>query len=283
MSQKLVGSYASVGSNGGIVSAVHEGFVLLFFASSSIVCHKMVHEAELEADPTNGPMIIQLLQAARRAAPPQIHKIPATEAHLRHISEFYKNDKSDKNLRTLLISVMAFAGGMRIDDFLALPIAAVSFAPGDSGEIEMKLDLGKYKTDQFPVGARKVIVSSPYDPDICPVKLMQIWLKRPSSAKSSLLFPMLTCKQDADSPKPIAKTSFADGLRKALKDSNLPHITPHSFRAGFATAAINNGVSVSDIKEFALWESDSSVQRYMRRADSKKAAIGRQVWEKPSE
>ncbi len=78
----------------------------------------------------------------------------------------------------------------------------------------------------------------------------------------------------------MAYTSFYDGLKEALKHSNLPKITPHSFRAGMATAAINNGATVADIQEFGLWESVSSVQRYMKRADSKKAATGCLAWSK---
>ncbi len=86
---------------------------------------------------------------------------------------------------------------------------------------------------------------------------------------------MLTCPNKA-----ISITSFRENLEKAQKDCDLPRITPHSFRAGFTTQAINNGATVAELKEFGLWEAESSIQRYAKRADAKKAETGRLAWKK---
>ncbi len=68
------------------------------------------HDAELETDPTGGQLVHQLLQADKRRKVGIKHREPATPEHLEHIATFVKNNPSDVNRRTLVISTKAYAG-----------------------------------------------------------------------------------------------------------------------------------------------------------------------------
>ncbi|MCP3661441.1 MAG: tyrosine-type recombinase/integrase [Gammaproteobacteria bacterium] len=230
---------------------------------------KWAHETEMESDPTQSRLISQLLQAERRTAGAAEHKEPATVAHLLEIAEYYEKNKSVQSLRTLVMATVAFAGCLRISDFIDLRVRHVTVS-----EDSLKLCLPKSKTDQFRSGASTCIRKGPLA-RICPVTLMRVWMCRPHCLRSQNepLFPRMTCKSQS-----IAPIRFREGLRDALAKSNLPKITPHSFRAGFATEACNNGASMSDIKMFGRWESDASVHRYAKRADGNKAMISEKVW-----
>ncbi len=231
---------------------------------------KWMHDAEIEQDPTDSPLLAQFLQADRRRKEGVSHKEPATEKHLIAIADFYDANNSEKNFRTLVMSVLAFAGCLRVGDFREVQRKHVNIVNN-----VLNLEIPKSKTDQFREGARKCIPRGP-DSRICPVTLILKWLKlHVSRSQESPLFPMLTCPS-----KPISISSYREGLASALKNSGLPTITPHSFRAGFATQAINNGGTMDAIKEFGLWESEASVQRYARRSDSTKARTGLLAWKK---
>lgn len=154
---------------------------------------------------------------------------------------------------------------MRLGDFLDLKLKDWIL-----GADFIKINLPKSKTDQLREGAIKVIAKAP-NPKLCPVNLLKLWVTV-MNIKSSMspIFPMLTCAQ-----KSISVTSFRERLARALEGSSLPKITPNSFRAGFA---INQGASTAELKEFRLWESEASIQRYTKRSDSKKAETSTYAW-----
>ena len=221
------------------------------------------HSLANEADPTQSAVVKNLLQACKRGSKTVVHKEPATVNHLWHLASVYRRNESPKNLRTLVISVLAYSGCMRISDFINLPVGSFVIL-----ENYIQIQLGRTKTDQFREGNRKYIPHGK-EKSLCPVRLLSKWLKLLKNGSELPAFPMLTNKT-----KPISISSFRENLEEAFKNADLPKITPHSFRAGFATNAINAGVEVTDLKEFGLWQSESSIQRYSKRSISKKLQTG---------
>ncbi len=226
------------------------------------------HGIAMESDPTLDPLVQNLIQSNKRQQQRgPVHKEPATIQHLEELADFSEKNPSDKNLRTLVLAILAFAGCMRISDFIGLSRKNFRFLENSHVEI----CLTRTKTDQFREGNLKCIPAA-RNPRLCPLILLKKWFSSGTVGISpnSPAFPMLT-----NPGKPVSMSSFRDGLKEALESSDLPTITPHSFRAGFATQAINSGVDASDLKEFGLWKSDSSVQRYTRRSTAKKLQTGK--------
>jgi hypothetical protein len=104
---------------------------------------------------------------------------------------------------------------------------------------------------------------------------MEKWLRErhPKGTPTRWLFHRLTKPEEQ-----MTYSSFSESLAEMQKGSGLPRITPHSFRAGFATTLINNGADMADIQASGLWRQGSSVEGYALRADANKAKIGLLIW-----
>lgn len=152
---------------------------------------KWMHEREMERDPTNNALVRQLLQAEKRIKPGTTHKEPATEKHLTDIRDYYNKHPTKVNLRTLVLSVLAYAGCMRMSDFIKLKRGNLCFQ-----EDKIKLYLPNSKTDQLREGALKVIAKAP-NPSLCPVDLLKLWVQESNiSDPNQPLFPMLTSPEN---------------------------------------------------------------------------------------
>ncbi len=227
-----------------------------------------IHRAAGETDPTDSAMVKNLISSAKRNAPPVKHTTPAEKAHLERIAKGLEENPTRTNRRTATLAVLIFAGCCRLDDVIGLQRWNFTFL--DDG---LKLFLPKIKNDQLRVGNTKWIPLA-NDERLCATSLLQTWFKSDEIDKDEKapVFPMFTNRRKA-----ISKTSFSEGLKSLLGTSDLPKITPHSFRAGFTTAAINRGADPSDLREYGVWASDSSMQKYASRSKGKKMETGRKA------
>ncbi len=183
----------------------------------------------------------------------------------RSLAEVFRNRKDAKSLRLLTVAVTLFVGCLRLDDIMGLC----------RGHVKLLVDcvqifIPRSKTDQFRVGKLKFLAASK-DEFLCPKKLLENWLAEGVGPNADQpLFPMLSNKN-----KPVSKTTLRDNLKEALADSELERITFHSFRAGCATEAINKGADPSEVREYGLWASDQSMQRYTQRNKERRLRTGR--------
>ncbi len=228
------------------------------------------HKSAGEIDPSTSAVVQNVLSASKRNAPAVMHTVPATKEHLKYmVASAGKKPSLLPNRRTLALAVVvAFSGCFHLDDVISLNREHFQI---NSDSVEIFLP--RAKTDQFRAGNKKFIPEAS-NPELCPVKILRTWFASGAvgTDPSSPAFPMITNKK-----KPASTTAFRENLQILLEGAKLPKITPHSFRAGFATAAINNGAEASDIREFGLWASDTSLQRYASRAKGKKLATGRKA------
>ncbi len=98
------------------------------------------------------------------------------------------------------------------------------------------------------------------DPSLCPVEALGAWLKRKDIGKggNDAVFP-----HAHKSSRPTSKLAFRETLDRIQKDSGLPRLTPHSYRAGHVCISIGNGSDPLVAMEAGNWAQATSFQRYV--------------------
>ncbi|MCP4617628.1 MAG: phage integrase family protein, partial [Bradyrhizobium sp.] len=80
--------------------------------------------------------------------------------------------------------------------------------------------------------------------------------------------------------QPISPTTFRENLATALKGSGLPTITPHSLRAGGASALIANGARIEDVQLMGGWLDPKSMQVYVKWSKERRVEAAQKIWQK---
>ena len=128
----------------------------------------------------------------------------------------------------------------------------------------IKMTIKASKTDPFREGVD--IQFQRTNNDLCPVAALLTWLVNRGSAPGPLF--------QFSSGAPLTRATFVVELKKAITESgHSPEgFSGHSFRAGAATTAANNGISDAHIKLLGRWKS-SAYQRYIRPSPSNVANL----------
>ncbi len=153
-----------------------------------------------------------------------------------------------------LLSLM-FAAFLRVSEAISLTRDDVSFLPD-----RMDITIKKSKTDQIGKSEVRPVVRT--NSDTCPVSNLQKWLTQlPSS--TSFLFPAFS-----GTGQPIERHMSADHVRRELKRvlgtcDIQRKLTPHSFRGGAATAAIERGVPTRAVMAAGRWKSAGGFAPYI--------------------
>ncbi|MCP4537815.1 MAG: tyrosine-type recombinase/integrase, partial [Chloroflexi bacterium] len=206
-------------------------------------------------DPTKHRIVSQLVAASKKLSPPISHKEPATIAHLAWLARYATQTATFAARRTFQISLTLFASVSRLDDVIKLRIGHIK-VHGDC----VQLFLPRSKTDKQRDGDKKFMAPNP-KATLCPVRNFRIWLARPEVGSDPLdaIFP-----RKSRASQPISPTTFRENLATALKGSGLPTITPHSLRAGGASALIVNGARIEDVQLMGGWLDPKSMQVYVK-------------------
>ncbi len=99
------------------------------------------------------------------------------------------------------------------------------------------------------------------DPELCPITVLSQWLLDPHLGAEPEAPLFLACRNSARS---VGKSTFRENLKTALKSSNLPNITAHGFRAGFASAALEGGADIGNIQICSAWAEPRSLEPYVQ-------------------
>lgn len=193
-------------------------------------------------DPTEAPRVGLMLRGLKRVN----RKDPADKRQAEPIStEKLAALIDDSDCRYRVAYLMAFAAGLRVSEVVAVERKHLRFVDGG-----VELLIPKSKTDQEGVGFVAAIaeIGGPF----CPVQALRKFL--PSAPGEGPIFQV------------SANGFYRQLKRKAAKLGLGERITPHSFRAGFATAALSAGRDISEVAKAGRWVKLDTVSVYDRRS-----------------
>jgi len=217
------------------------------------------HRRESLASPIT-PEIYELLTCAQRQRGEQPRQMrPISVAELREISILLAADDTPVSLRNRAILVVGFASALRRSNIAALELADVEFAP--EGVI---IAVHREKQDQEGRG-RLIGLPRGQHPETCPVRCLWDWLAR-RGGHPGPLFPRLDraragAAMDGECVCRVVKRCVA---RIGLDPRD--RWGAHSLRAGFITAAGENGAGEFLIAAQTGHRSMAVLRRYFRRS-----------------
>ena len=241
----------------------------LTYVSSSVTTYisaiSYVHKFAELADPTDSPLIVQVLKGYRELAPVNDVRLPITLPLLRQsISAF--NHTISSRYQILLMSAMcaiAFFAFLRIGEITAsrsdatnlIDITQLDRLVDDRGITRaLQLTICNYKHKNS--GPPFVIYIYP-ETTCCPVQLILNFISMRGPVRGPLF-----CWPDET---PISRTFFVERLNAALKFCNLDTslYKARSFGSGAASWASAKGFSDSQIRLLGRWKSTAFL-RYIR-------------------
>ncbi len=155
---------------------------------------------------------------------------------------------------------LGFFGAFRRSELAALEVGDVEFVPQG-----MKIHLRQSKTDQERAG-EDVAIPFAKRASICPVRLLQAWLKA-SSITSGPLFRRLD-KAANMGPNALTPQAISDIVKRYAELAGLDpaSFSGHSLRAGLATSAACAGKTLQNIMRQGRWKSARVAETYIRPA-----------------
>ena len=210
------------------------------------------------------PSIIEnLLGIKRRKGIKQKGKKPLLINNLKQIINVIDQDNFSeiKIYRDRSIILLGFSGGFRRNELVSLNFNDLEFV--NEG---LKINIKKSKTDQYGEGSIKAL---PYfdNPQYCPVKSVQKWLKI-SKIKGDSLFRKFH-KGTKLSNIRLSDQSVALLIKYYLNKAGIDSsdYSGHSLRSGFATSAAEAGAEERSIMNMTGHKSTEMVRRYIKEAN----------------
>jgi integrase len=206
-----------------------------------------------------GPEVRAVLNGARR-----LRKENARQKRALSVKELWKvcrviDTTTAKGLRDRAIIVLGFAGAFRRSELSNLDVSDITFVPKG-----LLIHLRWSKTDQEGEG-RDVGLFRGDNADTCPVRTLKAWLDR-RGRHPGPLFLAVTGRGDEIRDERLKALGIVEAVKRGVKRIGLdPHqYAGHSLRAGFCTAAAENGASEIAIMQRTGHKSVQMVHRYVR-------------------
>ncbi|WP_183408290.1 tyrosine-type recombinase/integrase [Nocardioides pocheonensis] len=214
-------------------------------------------------DPTACEAVRQVRRGLRRlvGTAPRRQARPLDIADLRQI--LHPIDRTTaKGARDAAVILLGFASALRVSELVGLTLADVEHKPAG-----LLLHIHRSKTDQEAAG-HLVPVAHGQRADTDPIAALGGWLHHRGTGPGPLFTALRNRRVTAD---PLSGTAVGRMLRGRATDAGLPaeRITPHSLRAGHATAAALAGVSLDRIAAQTRHKRLSTLlERYIRPAQA---------------
>lgn len=228
--------------------------------SAAVYAISWKHQVFGWADPCQEKIVTRTHEAARRIlAQPKRRKQPATKPMIQKLFAELSDTGSLKDLMTVTLVVVAFAGMMRWDD--------LSHIYADEVEISsthMSVFLEVRKNDQLRHGHRVII--SRWPGEICPVALVEELLANGGYQGHSPLFGRI--RKSRSGPRIAGRMSYSRA-RELVKEAferigvDSGDFGLHSFRSGGASLAAAMGVPERLIRRHGGWRSESGMRPYL--------------------
>lgn len=255
-------------------------YVSLFFLSliqESVSCSiidevhyglKWFHDLAGQLDPCNSPVVIQLLESAKRIlSVPVKKKEPVTpEVIQRLVAHYGSASASLADLRLLTLCVLGYAGFFRFDELVQLRRCDFQFE-----DSFMRIFVQRSKTDIYRDGAW-VVIARTFKPT-CPVLLTLRYFAAASFSEDSEDFifrPLSFCSSNGSyrfrGSVPLSYSRAREIVLCAFEAIGLSRrdYGLHSLRAGGASAAANAQVTDRLFKRHGRWKSDKAKDGYIK-------------------
>ncbi|MCG8626070.1 MAG: hypothetical protein MJE68_29245 [Proteobacteria bacterium] len=224
------------------------------------------HQMAVVEDPTDHPLIKQVLAGAKRIlAHKTTKKEPITPDILcRMYAKFVTPTTELPTIRTMAICLLGYAGFLRFSELASLRECDVTFYEG-----HMEIFVESSKTDQFREGAWVPIART--NSDICPVSMLERYfhLGNIQGNTDKLLFRGLTSTKHGYRLHPSGGLSYTRVWELVLEKLEELGLDPkqfglHSLRSGGASAAANSGVPDRWFKRHGRWRSENAKDGYVK-------------------
>jgi len=169
-------------------------------------------------------------------------------------------------LRDKALLLVGFTGAFRRSELVAVAVEDIEWTPS-----EARVTVRRSKTDQEGVGQVKKIPTAPRGVP-CPVKALRAWLEG-SGVERGPIFRAIH-RSGRVAPDALTPQSVGLILKRAARRAGLDAsvLSGHSLRAGFVTAAVENGANDHEIMDQTGHKSSDMVRRYRRQANAANAA-----------
>ena len=214
---------------------------------------------------TSDPFIKTVLAGLQRSlAKPKVKKEPVTPTMLREMVDSLGAKPSLSDLRIVAIAVTAFSAFLRFDEIVKIRCCDVDFLSD-----HMVLKIRSSKTDQYRQGD-EVVVARTWTPT-CPVAKLEQYCNLAGINRSSTerLFRAIIKTKNGEKLRKSGSLSYSR-IREILmgKICSLGYDSSafgtHSFRAGGATLAANEGVPDRLFKRHGRWKSETAKDGYIK-------------------
>ena len=224
--------------------------------------------------PTASPFVQIVLDGLRRAhAKPVKKKEPFTVEMLKAIADDAIQTDSLVDIRLAAACLLAFAGFLRYDEISNIRPC----------EIQFKADhkIPRSKGDQLRQGDQVVIART--NSTSCPIAMLDWYMvkaKIPADSSLFLFRPIVAGKipRIRDSGQ-LSHSRLSELLREKLDKLGFVavEISPHSLRAGGATAAAEAGVPDRLFQRHGRWRSEKAKDGYVKDSLEKRLSVSKKL------
>lgn len=249
-------------------SAINSAFYAINWA------HKL---AGLES-PTNHPTVLLIKEGAVRMCSQKCNrKEPLEPVHLKDLAS-QTNFEDLLQLRSLDMYVLSFSGFLRSAEILELLRSDIVYKSD-----HMEINIVKSKTDQLREG--KTLVIAETGGDLCPVKLLQLYLSKaeiPDNSKEYIFRPISSSKKHkklVSSDKHISYSTYRESFKASFKDivPDISKYSTHSTRSGGASIAANSGVKERIFQRHGRWKTKTAKDMYVKDSVSSRLSVSKSL------
>ena len=179
------------------------------------------------------------------------------------------------HMRTIVVILLGFCGGFRINELLSIKLGDMTFLPD-----QLKVFLDVSKCDQHRQGNTVVIART--GSRYCPVTFVEDFLKRAGldagKDKEAFLIPRLHVRRKSHrASKSLGVTD--DTVRQDFKTIIEPHTKDgsnyslHSLRSGGASRAANQGINDRLIAKQGRWSTEKGKNGYIKDSNEARKSV----------
>ena len=225
---------------------------------------------------TEKPLVRASLKGLRRKlAKPVVKKRPVTAGMLRKMAQALGQKPTLAEVRLLAAATLAFAGFLRYDELANLKCCDVVFH-----QDHLVLHIRSSKTDQLRHGAEVVIART--GTVTCPVSVLQHYYCMAGIVDGSeeKLFRGITKTKHGEKLRATGGLSYSrlrELLLRKLEELGYDRsqFSPHSLRAGGATAAANANIKDRLFRRHGRWHSESAKDGYVEDSLEQRLRVSR--------
>ncbi|GMT20397.1 hypothetical protein PFISCL1PPCAC_11694, partial [Pristionchus fissidentatus] len=167
-----------------------------------------------------------------------------------------REDGSRKDRRIGSVSLLLFGCLLRVSEASALKREEVIVTIGDENTISISVRVAKAKNDQLRSGRNTFLCLKKGSPGRV---LWEEYSRDLASSPSPWFFPSLQ-----DPARAITTDGIRTELKRVCEELGLPTLTPHTFRGGGASAALESGVPLEKVQRLGRWTSAQGMTPYIR-------------------